>query len=159
MSTWRNHQRAEPAISTASLPDIVFMLLFFFMTVTTIDNSELLVDNELPEATAVNKLDKKDRIIEIYVGTPKKNLKKVLGTSAQIQLDDRIAHLNDVVPYVLGELSKKPEAVRNFVTVSMKVDKSVKVGVVSDIKKELQKAHLFKVNYTTYQGNDPNSGF
>ncbi|MEE1962137.1 biopolymer transporter ExbD [Allomuricauda taeanensis] len=159
MSTSRNHQRSGPVISTASLPDIVFMLLFFFMTVTTINNSELLVENDLPKATAVNKLDKKDRIIEIYVGTPKKNMEKALGTGTRIQLNDRIAHLNDIVPYVLGELAKKPEAVRNFVTVSMKVDKSVKVGVVSDIKKELQKAHLFKVNYTTYQSNDPNMGF
>ncbi len=159
MSISRNHKRSEPAISTASLPDIVFMLLFFFMTVTTINNSELLVDNELPEAAAVNKLDKKDRIIEIYVGMPKKNLQKVLGTGPQIQLNDRIAHLNDVAPYVLSELSKKPEAIRNFVTVSMKVDKDVKVGMVSDIKKELQKAHLFKVNYTTYQGSDVNIGF
>ena len=49
-----------PAVSTASLPDIVFMLLFFFMTVTTMKDSTLMVDNTLPNATEVKKLEKKD---------------------------------------------------------------------------------------------------
>lgn len=155
MSTFKSHKRSNPTISTASLPDIVFMLLFFFMTVTTISNKTMLVENELPMATAVNQLDKKDRIIEIYVGAPKDDLVKRLGTEPRIQLNDQIAQVSDVGPYVLEELSKKPEAIRNLVTVSLKVDKDVKVGVVSDIKKQLQKVNALKVNYTTYQGDNP----
>ena len=54
-----------PAVSTASLPDIVFMLLFFFMTVTTMKDSSLLVENILPNADQTKKLEKKDRIIYI----------------------------------------------------------------------------------------------
>lgn len=152
MSTFNGRNRSEPTISTASLPDIVFMLLFFFMTVTTISNNELLVDNELPMATTVNTLDKKDRLIEIYVGMPKQELARAMGDAPRIQLNDRIAQMDDVGPYVLEQLAKKPESVRNFVTVALKVDKNVKVGMVADIKKELQKVHVYKVNYTTYQG-------
>ena len=48
-----------PAVSTASLPDIVFMLLFFFMTVTTMKDSTLMVENTLPNASEVKKLEKK----------------------------------------------------------------------------------------------------
>lgn len=155
MSSFKNHKRVTPTISTASLPDIVFMLLFFFMTVTTISNNTMLVENELPMASAVNQLDKKDRVIEIYVGSPKDDLAKRLGTEPRIQLNDKIAEVSDVGPYILGELSKKPEAIRNLVTVSLKVDKDVKVGVVSDIKKQLQEVNALKVNYTTYQGDYP----
>lgn len=155
MSTFKSHKRSNPTISTASLPDIVFMLLFFFMTVTTISNKTMLVENELPMASAVNQLDKKDRVIEIYVGAPKDDLAKRLGTEPRIQLNDKIAQVGDVGPYVLEELSKKPEAIRNLVTISLKIDKDVKVGVVSDIKEQLQKVNALKVNYTTYQGGDP----
>ena len=151
MRIFKNRNRQEPAISTASLPDIVFMLLFFFMTVTTISNKTLLVENELPSAAAINKLDKKDRVIEIFVGAPKAELVEKLGDAARIQLNEHIAQVSDVGPFVLEELSKKPESIRNYVTVSLKVDKDVKVGVVADIKKELQKVNLLKVNYTTYQ--------
>ncbi|MDC6367143.1 MULTISPECIES: ExbD/TolR family protein [Flavobacteriaceae] len=155
----RNHRkitRGTPVISTASLPDIVFMLLFFFMTVTTIKSRTLLVDNNLPNASEVKSLDKKDRIIEIFVGKPSPELAKVFGSEPKIQLDDRLANVNDVGPYILSELAKKPEGIRNFVTVSLKIDKEVKVGIVSDIKEELRKVNLLKVNYTTYT-NDENS--
>ena len=54
-----------PAISTASLPDIVFMLLFFFMVATVMRDSTLMVQNTLPAADQVQKLDKKDRVIYI----------------------------------------------------------------------------------------------
>lgn len=153
MKNYRKPKNRLPAISTASLPDIVFMLLFFFMTVTTIKNNTLLVDNNLPNAKEVKKLEKKDRIIEIFVGKPSRELAEVLGSEPKIQLDNKLANVNDVAPYVLSELSKKPDAIRNLVTVSLKVDKDVKVGIVSDIKEELRKVNLLKVNYTTYEGN------
>lgn len=142
-----------PAISTASLPDIVFMLLFFFMTVTTINDNTLLVDNDLPTADQVKELTKKDRIIEIFIGKPAPHLSGVLGTEPKIQLDDRLAQVNEVGAYVLSELDKKPDAIRSLVTVSLKVDKNVNVGIVSDIKQELRKVNLLKVNYTTYEGD------
>ena len=57
-----------PPISTASLPDIVFMLLFFFMTVTEMKNSDLMVQNKVPSADQVQKLDKKDPVVYIFAG-------------------------------------------------------------------------------------------
>ena len=57
-----------PAISTASLPDIVFMLLFFFMVATVMRDSTLMVKNQLPAADQIQKLDKKDRVMYIYAG-------------------------------------------------------------------------------------------
>lgn len=153
MKSIRNNKKAQPAISTAALPDIVFILLFFFMTVTTIKSETLLVDNNLPQANQVKKLEKKDRVIEIYVGRPNQDLTKVLGSEPRIQLNNKIAHMSEVGPYVLQELAQKPDAIRNLVTVSLKIDKDVNVGVVSDIKEELRKVNLLKVNYTVFQGN------
>lgn len=153
MNFFKKRRKKLPVISTASLPDIVFMLLFFFMTVTTIKSKDLLVDNNLPNAKEVKKLDKKDRIIEIFVGKPSPNLANVLGNEPRIQLNNKLANVSEVGSYVLSELAKKPEGVRNFVTVSLKIDREVKVGIVSDIKQELRKINMLKVNYTTYEGD------
>ena len=50
MSKFKKKKSGDlPAISTASLPDIVFMLLFFFMVVTVLRDSNLLVMQRLPK--------------------------------------------------------------------------------------------------------------
>lgn len=155
MRNIKNTNREVPTISTASLPDIVFILLFFFMTVTTMKNRTLLVDNNLPNASEVKSLDKKDRIIEIFVGKPSPELAKVFGSEPKIQLDNKLARVDEVGTYVLSELAKKPESIRNLVTVSLKIDKAVQLGVVSDIKEELRKVNQLKVNYTTLWADVP----
>ncbi len=142
-----------PAVSTASLPDIVFMLLFFFMTVTTMKDSSLLVQNTLPNASEVKKLEKKDRVVYIYVGKPIKEYQKVFGTEPKIQLNDKFADVGEVGTYILAERAKKPQELQNVLTTALKVDKDANMGLISDIKQELRKVNALKVNYTTYEGN------
>lgn len=148
MKKSRKNTNRLPGISTASLPDIVFMLLFFFMTVTSIKDYELLVDNNLPIATEAQKLENKDQVIEMHIGRPSYELASVLGTEPRIQLNSRIIDVKEIGDYLLSELSKKPEEIRNSVTVSLKIDQDVQVGIVSDIKEELRKINLLKVSYT-----------
>ncbi len=142
-----------PAVSTASLPDIVFMLLFFFMTVTTMKDSSLLVQNTLPNASEIKKLEKKDRIIYIYVGSPTREYQRVFGTEPKIQLNDKFADVNEVGTYILAERAKKPQELQNVLTTALKVDKEANMGLISDIKQELRKVNALKVNYTTYEGD------
>lgn len=141
-----------PAISTASLPDIVFMLLFFFMTVTTLRDTTLMVKNELPFADQVQKLDKKDRIIYIYAGKPSQRYQQTYGTSAKIQLNDKFADVSDVGNYILAERASKRQELQNVLTTALKVDGETNMGLISDIKQELRKVNALKINYTTRRG-------
>lgn len=142
-----------PAISTASLPDIVFMLLFFFMTVTVMKDSTLNVENNLPNADQIKKLEKKDRVIYIYAGKPTREYQKQFGTETKIQLNDKFANATDVGDYILEERGKKAQELQNVLTTSLKIDKNSNMGIVQDIKLELRKVNALKVNYTTYEGN------
>lgn len=142
-----------PAVSTASLPDIVFMLLFFFMTVTVMKDSSLKVENVLPNASEIKKLEKKDRVIYIYVGQPTREYQKVFGTEPKIQLNDKFASPSEVGDYILMERAKKPQELQNVLTTALKVDKNANMGLISDIKQELRKVNALKVNYTTYEGD------
>lgn len=142
-----------PAVSTASLPDIVFMLLFFFMTVTTMKDSSLMVENTLPNATEIKKLEKKDRVIYIYVGKPTREYEKVFGTEPKIQLNDKYASVDEVGSYILAERAKKPQEIQNVLTTALKVDKDASMGLIADIKQQLREVNALKVNYTTYEGN------
>ena len=91
-----------PAISTASLPDIVFMLLFFFMVATVMRDSTLMVQNTLPAADQIQKLDKKDRVIYIYAGKPSSRYVDTYGTQARIQLNDKFGSVEEVGAFVLA---------------------------------------------------------
>lgn len=142
-----------PAVSTASLPDIVFMLLFFFMTVTVMKDDSLMVDNTLPTADQVQKLDKKDRVVYIYAGKPHPRYQDKYGKAARIQLNDKFAGIDEVAPYILAERAAMRQELQPLMTTALKVDKETNMGLISDIKQELRKVNALKVNYTTKEGD------
>ncbi|MGS2763327.1 ExbD/TolR family protein [Sinomicrobium sp. M5D2P9] len=142
-----------PAVSTASLPDIVFMLLFFFMTVTVMKDDSLMVDNTLPIADQVQKLDKRDRVVYVYAGKPHSRYQSKYGSQARIQLNDKFAGVDEVAPYILAERAKMRQELQPLMTTALKVDIETNMGLVSDIKQELRKVNALKVNYTTKEGD------
>lgn len=142
-----------PAISTASLPDIVFMLLFFFMVTTTIRDASLKVKIITPNATEMQKLEKKSLVSYIYVGPPSTPaLRATYGTEPRIQLNDAYANVTDIPEFIENEREARDEAERNKLTTSLKVDKDTKMGLVTDIKQELRKMNSLKINYSTKKG-------
>ncbi len=144
--------RKVGAISTASLPDIVFMLLFFFMTTTTMKEVSLKVNLKMPEATELTKLEKKSLVKYIYIGQPKRELQKAFGTEPRIQLDDAFANgPGDVQEYISRERAAMREDLQGYMVVSLKIDKETKMGIVTDVKQALRNAYALKINYTAVQ--------
>jgi len=141
-----------PAISTASLPDIVFMLLFFFMVATVMRENSLKIKNALPVANQVEKLDKKYPISYIYAGKPARGYEKY-GTEARLQLNDKLAEISEIQAFINAERAALREELIPKLTVSLKVDKEANMGIVGDIKQELRKASAFRINYTTATGD------
>ncbi len=143
----------QPAISTASLPDIVFMLLFFFMVTTVMREVDLKVEVKRPVATEVNKLERKSLVSYIYIGAPKTKYADQFGTADRIQLNDAFATKNDIIQFVEAEREQTNPAEVPLMTFSMKVDKESEMGIVTDVKQELRKANALKINYSTYKSD------
>ena len=144
-------KKGAPAISTASLPDIVFMLLFFFMVATTMREVELKVEvpaSKLPEATEIKKLEKKSLVSYIYVGKPKPAFRDMYGTEPRIQLNNSFADVTDIREYIIAEREERDEDEIPYMTTSLKVHENTKMGIVTDIKQELRKASALKINYS-----------
>lgn len=139
----------SPQINTSSLPDIIFMLLFFFMTVTVMREVTPLVTLNVPGATEVAKLEKKSAVSYIYIGPPPLAKQKTLGSTPRIQLDDAYAEVSDIGQHVVNVRENMNEEDRPFLTMSLKVDKVTNMGIVTDVKQELRKAGAFKINYST----------
>ncbi len=141
----KNKKRESGAISTASLPDIVFMLLFFFMVATVLRTEEEMVKVVRPEASEIYKIEKKHLIRYINIGPPQD---KRYGTEPVIQLNDQFADVAQIRDWVENERLTLAEAEQTKMWVSMKVDQDTKMGVVTDVKQELRKASALKVLYS-----------
>jgi biopolymer transport protein ExbD len=141
--------KGQPAISTASLPDIVFMLLFFFMVTTHMRDKDQIVQISLPSATEITKMTNKAMVDFIFVGAP---LDEKLGSVPRIQLNESFATLQDIRAFKDDAKLARDEAEWPLISTSLKVDKDVNMGLVTDIKQELRKIGALKVVYSTNQG-------
>lgn len=141
--------KASPEVSTASLPDIIFMLLFFFMVVTVLRDSELKVSVNTPNATELTKLEEKSLVNYIYVGRPTKQYQEVYGTKPRMQLGDKFAEVNAIPLFLEQHKVAVMENKRPLITSSLRVDGEVTMGIVQDIKTQLRKSNQLKINYST----------
>ncbi len=136
-----------PAISTSSLPDVVFMLLFFFMVSTTMREVEMKVDLELPAATEIQKLEKKSLASYIYIGPPIAAHQAKLGTAPRIQLNDSFANIQNIEEFIAAERDKLKEEERPEMTTVLKIDKPTKMGIVTELKQALRRARAQNIIY------------
>lgn len=139
---------STPAISTASLPDIVFMLLFFFMVVTKMRDTELMVTTNTPQASELTKLEKKTLVNFIFIGRPTPKHVKLYGSKPRIQLGDKFANPDEIPLFLEKFKTTVPESQRQAIITSMKVDGEVTMGIVGDVKTSLRKAGQLKINYS-----------
>ncbi len=139
--------KSQPTISTASLPDIVFILLFFFMVITKMRETELMVSVVVPKATELEKLEQKSLIHYIYIGRPQARYQEIYGTAPRIQLDDKFANVSDLPIFVENHKQGVPDGLRKRVTSSMRVDGKITMGIVQDVKTQLRKIGQLKLNY------------
>lgn len=147
MSKFKKSSSTQQEIPTAALPDIIFMLLFFFMVTTVMRETDILVKQQLPRATQLTKIERKSLVTYIYIGEPKNASQ--YGTEPKIQTNDVYVDVKDIVQFVNQAKDKLAEAERDRITMSMKVDVGVKMGIVSDVQQELREANALKVLYSS----------
>ncbi|EON79424.1 hypothetical protein ADIS_0114 [Lunatimonas lonarensis] len=147
MAKFKKKTKADTNIPTSALPDIIFMLLFFFMVTTVLREQEILVEQKIPQATQLQKLQKKTLISYLYLGKPKNPA--LYGQEPRIQANDVLINTTDIVQWVNQEKDKLSEAERDQITISLKADKEVKMGPVSDIQFELREADARKLMYAS----------
>ena len=141
--------REMPELNTASLPDLVFAILFFFMMVTSMRETELKIQVRMPTGTELQKLEKKSLITFIYVGRPSSpDLQEKMGSEPRLQLNNQIAEISEVGAYIGQEKASMKEEDQPFMTTSIKGDFETNMGIITDLKQALRVANALKINYS-----------
>lgn len=132
MKFQKKRANTKQEIPQSSLPDVVFMLLMFFMTVTTMREVDVLVSFKLPEAKALEKIENKRLISYIWVGKDKK-----------MQINDSLVKLEEVQDIMYSKKQALPELI-----VSLRADQHIDMGMITDIQQALRKAFCLRINYS-----------
>ena len=126
----------EGGIPTASLPDIIFMLLIFFMVVTVLRQYQGL-KLILPEAKKIAKLESKRHVANIWA-----------TKEGVLSIDDRILNMNQIRTVMYEKRSADPQ-----ITTSVKADRMAEMKLITGIHQELREADALKVNYSAKSRN------
>ena len=137
----------QTSISTAALPDIIFMLLFFFMVTTVLRKSDENLKYKIPSAEQLKQIDQKSLITQISIGMPK-DIEK-FGIEPRIEAEGKLLDLKEIVPFILKEKDELPVYSRDQIIILLKADEDVPMGIVSDVKQELRKANARRIIFAT----------
>lgn len=144
MSMFKGREHRVPGLNTASLPDLIFTVLFFFMIVTHMREEEVRVEYHTPQGTELEKLTKKSTTSHIYIGNP-------IGGGREemvIQINDKVVEESAVERIIKEERRKLKPADREKMTICIKADKNVRMEVVAEVKQALRRANALKVIYS-----------
>jgi len=143
MGHFTKKSKAKPEISTASLPDIIFMLLIFFMVTTVLREQEVQVRTVLPQAEALTKIEQKRYVSYVWMG-PEKLPGNRFGDT-RVQIDDAVIEdMTNIRTIMYRKLSQEPRLI-----VSLRGDEESTMGIVTDVQEELRKAGSLRINYSS----------
>jgi biopolymer transport protein ExbD len=140
-----------PGLNTASLPDLIFSVLFFFMIVTHMRKVVLKVQYKVPQGTELTRLTKKSAVSNIYIGKPSRDMQATAGNTTRIQLNDKYASVSDVIDYVSAEKNRMSPEDQQQMTVSIKADKNTRMNVITDVKQALRQAKALRISYSAVE--------
>lgn len=152
MAKFKKKSNTSQEIPTAALPDIIFMLLFFFMVTTVMRENTINVKQKMPEGTELRKLQRKSLVSYLYMGEPKNTT--LYGDEPKVQANDVFLEIKDIILWVSKEKDKLSEAERDQITIAFKADEEVKMGLISDVQTQLREANARKLMYSVRQKTD-----
>lgn len=134
---FRHSSHTMPGLNLASMPDLIFTVLFFFMLVTHMRDDDLKVRYQVPAGTEVQKMEQKSSVVNLYI-----------GSDGRIQIDNQLTTIEGIIPYINKIRSTLSQENQERLTVSLKADKRTPMGLISDVKQQLQKSFALKINYS-----------
>jgi len=144
----RQRQRTVPGLNLASLPDLIFTVLFFFMIVTHMRDVDPKVQYTVPEGTELAKEVNKSGLVYIFIGKPVDAQGRVIADDPRIQMGDRYVTVDEIGAEIEKERNRMSEDDRQRLTVSIRADRDTEMGLINDVKQALRKAGALNINYS-----------
>jgi biopolymer transport protein ExbD len=150
----RNRRLREvPMLNTASLPDLIFTVLFFFMIVTHMRTTTSKVKYALPQGTELKRLVKKSAVTYIYIGRAMPETTREMS-AYKVQLNNRVGTIGEVASFVANEKKRMNPDDQVKMTVSIKADRSTPMYVINAVKRAVRAGGATRINYSAERESD-----
>lgn len=143
-SKFHTSRHGVPSLNVASMPDLIFTVLFFFMIVTHMRSDEVKVRLEVPQGTEVQKLANKASVINIYIGRQGDN-------TWGVQLNGDLVMPEEIPARIEHIRAGMSPANAEHLTVSLRADRHTPMGIIHDVKQALQQCYALRINYSATQ--------
>ncbi len=153
MSRFRRPSREVPGLNLASLPDLIFTVLFFFMIVTHMRQITPQVHYEVPQGTEIGKDVRKAGLISILIGHPVDAQGNQTAQETRIQVNNQLVRIDQIEAAIEEARSQMSDDERQHLTVSIRADRQTEMGVINDVKQALRRAGALNINYSATEKN------
>ena len=144
----RRQSNSVPGLNLASMPDLIFTVLFFFMLVTHMRDVDPKVHYDVPQGTELTKEVGKNGLVYIFIGKPVDAQGRIVSDETRIQMGDRYVTVAEIGNEIAKERNEMPEDDRQHLTVTIRADRDTEMGIINDVKQELRKAGALNINYS-----------
>lgn len=147
-SMFHTRRHNVPSLNVASMPDLIFTVLFFFMIVTHMRNDEVQVRLQVPEGNEVRKLANKSSVVNIYIG---RQVNKETGRQGEdwlVQLNGDLVKPEELPARIEQIRATMSPELAERLTVSLRADRHTPMGIIQDVKKALQQSYALRINYS-----------
>ena len=139
-SLYRRSRHNVPMLNMASMPDLIFTVLFFFMIVTHMRSDEVKVRLQVPQGTEVQKLANRPSVVNVYVGQ--------LDGQWQVQVNGDVVRPDDITARIEQIRQRMAPENAEHLTVSFRADRKAPMRVINQVKRTLQRSYALRINYS-----------
>ena len=154
MSRFRRHKREMPGLNLASMPDLVFTVLFFFMIVTHMREDNIRVRFTVPQGTELEKTEHRGSVIHVYIGHPTDSQGNSNNNETRIQVNSKSVTIDQLPKVIATERDHMSSEDRQHRVVSILADSQTDMGLISDVKQALRQAGALRINYAATNRTD-----
>ncbi len=147
MSRFRRRKQEVPGLNLASMPDLIFTVLFFFMIVTHMRQDDIHVRFTVPQGTELEKTAHRGNVVYIYIGRPIDSTAPGDHAETRIQVGSRIVSIGQLPEAVAEEREQMSTEDRRNMIVNILADGQTDMGLISDVKQALRQAGALRINY------------
>lgn len=147
-SMFHTRRHNVPSLNVASMPDLIFTVLFFFMIVTHMRNDEVQVRLQVPEGNEVRKLANKSSVVNIYIGRQVNEETGRQGEDWLVQLNGDLVNPEELPARIEQIRATMSPELAEHLTVSLRADRHTPMGIIQDVKQALQRSYALRINYS-----------
>jgi biopolymer transport protein ExbD len=136
-----------PGLNTASMPDLIFTVLFFFMIATHARDLTPQVKLVVPQGQLAERTPHRSAVVQVLIGQ--------VNGRWQVQVEGDVVAIERVGEAVVEAKATLADEDQERMTVAIRADRNAPYGLLAKVKRLLREAGCYDVCYVANRKETP----